>query len=361
MPLDQMAAPAFSGLRTASLPPLLPSPPTPPAGLHLALIAPDSLTWYASQLHQAFLHTLCHQREQRQRTQPDVAAETEVDVEDDDDERCIHPSPVAHKAVQQSPSSTAEELPHLSQVALYIHLPEEATMDFIVRLQQGALPRGLLEQHIGGASRLLHQHEEEEEEEDVDDDDEDGQQLREGKEGEQEAHSPDADEEQAASDEQRDGEEDGADEVSGELHWRAMDGVVGAGRVSSAASESSSSAASEDDGGQSFTPPLAPLFTPRHHPDPSQPTQERMEATATLPSHPHVHQQPQAEAEAPPASAREQPIVPPLDLFRLFPAACHVNLLLYDGLREDIAFAYFQVSHASTRSQSVPSHLLPSV
>ena len=374
-----------------------------PAGLHLTLIAPDSLTLYASQLHQAFLNTLHRQHEQRHRTQPDVAADTELDAEDDDDSP---PHPHHQRAQQPHPLST-DELPILWQVSLYIHLPEEATVDFIARLQQGALPRGLFEQHIA-AARSRHRGVEE----DVGEEEEDGPQLsgeaREEQEGDEE-ESVDADEDRA-EDDHGDGEEEESSEAIEELSWRAMDGrAFSAGSASSSSSEFSSTAHSEDDDGQSVTPPLAPMFTPRHRCTDTEQRHPRDWAGAAADSSSSHHELQQAADAAaseapterddggqrlprglfaacdlsqssdhwhaaapagggggvddPPQVFAREPLVPPLDLFRLFPAAYHVNFLLYDGLREDIAFSYFQVNHTPLHSHShsptAPSLLHP--
>ena len=325
------------------------------AGLRLALVAPDSLTTYATQLHQSLLHILHRQRVHRERSLTEAATESERETEDEDEPHCV----------------PAEQLPVLSQVSLYIHMPEEATVDFIVRLQQGALPRGLLEQRIGA----LHGREDEDDydlhADERDDDEEDEDELALHEEDPAIVQDPPADERE--------------DDDSGPT-WRVIDSAL-----SAEDGEDFSDAQS-----QSLTPPVAPLFTPRHR---SEHLQQRIDTTAPPPppapdanqartvdhpaatqaDSPRLSQSPAdsglsattAERRPPlPPPSSACPAIPPLELFRLFPSCWHINLLLYDGLREDIAFSYFQfMQHLSSqirdrRSPASPSsslHLPPSL
>ena len=246
-------------------------------------------------------------------------------MEEDEDHR-----PASHSPPIKDPLSL-EDLPLLSNVSLYIHMPEEATVDFIVRLQQGALPRGLFDHHH------LNGHHRRDEGEDEDEGEVD-EEVEEAAEGEVDGH-------------------DGEDLST----WRVVDPHASADEVSTTDE-------SEDfhDDAHPVTPPLVPLLTPRHsrdhrhdHPLPLEETL-RESPQQSIESRGLLQRDSAAFTSAGSSAMAGGVVVPPLDLFRLFPPCCHINLLLYDGLREDIAFSYFQfMQHLSSqlkeRRASAPS------
>ena len=318
--------------------------------VRLALIAPDSLTGYATQLQQALLNTLHAQKEEAER-------------------------PSNH-------ADSDSSLPSLDVVSLYIQLPEESTADFIYRLQQGALPQHISLPHLGGSQSLQHF----DDHDDVDDE---------------------ADEHQEQEQVEADEEEEEEAEVRS---WRVVDESVPAysREWSSPSDEDDEDEVEANECDEDNELPFPPL-TPRHlrlhedvegeepatvellsesepeqeaaHDDAVQHNDEQLEAEADreialsvlqtvqngLARLASQQQRDEAEADATEASAQpaQQPpssptcfhsttdlhpppaasssSVPPLDLSRLLSSGGHhINLLLYDGIREDIAFSYFQ-------------------
>ena len=338
-------------------------PPSPPARLRLALIAPDSLIGYATQLQQALLNILHAQKD---------------DVE------------------QSALAATATSLPALDVVSLYIQLPEESTGDFIYRLQQGALPQHIRLPHL--SDRLALQH--------FDDDDDEPEDVDEREEADEEAGEP------------------AAEEVE-ERSWRVVDESLPAYRrewhspsdEESAEDDNEGEADEYDEQPDIVFPPLTPRHLRLHadgdgeqsamvellsesetereavHDDVGDESKEAdvdreqaisvlqtvQSGLARLASQRRREEKEADETEATAHSARrfqtlspalfhsgldahEPPAVspapvPPLDLSRLLSSGSHhINLLLYDGVREDIAFSYFQfLQQLSTQLKLQPA------
>ena len=338
-----------------------------PASPHLriALIAPDSLTGYATQLQQALL-SLLH------------AQKTDAST------------PLAHSLLADT-AAAVPSLPLLDVVSLYIQLPEESTADFIYRMQQGALPQHISLPHLTHSHELQH----------FDDDDED--------------------EEEEEEEDEAEAEEAARDEEDGEVRsWRVVEESVPAySREWHSPSDEESEDEDEDEAEAEQLQDeqhsmMFPPLTPRHlrlHEEPAvvqllgdseaereavERSDERKEADsdgatalsvlqtvqnglARLASQHRRDEWEADETEATAQSARglralspalfqpeaadlEQPAapsssVPPLDLSRLLSSGSHhVNLLLYDGVREDIAFSYFQfLQQLSTQLKLQPA------
>ena len=342
--------------------------------LRLALIAPDSLTAYATQLQQALLAILHAQKHDTEQSSAAAAVDT--------------------------------SLPLLDVVSLYIQLPEESTTDFIYRLQQGALPQHISLPHLASSHSLQH----------FDDD------------------NDDVDDEADQQQQQEELEDEGRDEAEGEeveeedvRSWRVVDEAVPVYSRDWSSPSDEDSADEEETGeyDEDDEMPFPPL-TPRHlrlhedqdgdepatvellsgsdkeveavHADGVDPSDERKEADADreiglsvlqtvqtglarLASQHRLDEAEADETEATAHSARSSHTlsptlfhsdliahdpptvphssVPPLDLSRLLSSGGHhINLLLYDGVREDIAFSYFQfLQQLSTqlKGQSIPS------
>ena len=344
------------------------APPTVSPRLHLALIAPDSLTGYATQLQQSLLNILHAQK--------------------DDGE---HTAALA---------ATAASLPPLDVVSLYIQLPEESTADFIYRLQQGALPQHISLTHISGPHSLQHFDDNEDAEEDADDHDYEREEDEhaEGSEAEEEVrswrvvdesvpaysrewHSPSdeesVDEDEAETEEYNDEHEMPLPPLT-PRHLRLHEDKEGEEQASvELLSDSDSEREAEHEADveqgeegkeaeagrqtalsvlQTVQHGLARLAS-QHRRDEAE--ADETEATA------HPIQQPRTlspaffhsdlHAHDPPAVSSSS--VPPLDLSRLLSSGSHhINLLLYDGVREDIAFSYFQfLQQLSTQLKLQPT------
>ena len=369
------------------LPASLPSPL-----LRLALISPDSLTGYATQLQQALLNILHAQKK-----------------------------PSTPSAL----TDIAASLPALDAVSLYIQLPEESTPDFVYRLQQGALPQHISLPHLSSSSTHSLQHFDDHD----DDADDEADEADDGEDDGQRVHHERHYDEQGNGEEEVDEDEEQEDEVRS---WRVVDQTVSmySRQWRSPSDEESvdepdecevEESEKEKDGQLPFAP-----FTPRHlrlHDDTDatvevlsesekereagyaggleQQDDEKKEADADreialsvlqtvqngLARLASQHRRDEAdadEAEATAHSARQlQPLpptyfhtssdahdspvlssstVPPLDLSRLLSNGCHhINLLLYDGVREDIAFSLLLSScNNSARSSNCnPSSAQP--
>ena len=364
-----------------------------PPPLHLALIAPDSLTGYATQLQQALLNILHAQK--------------------------LH---TEQPAVALAETASSSSLPLLDVVSLYIQLPEESTTDFVYRLQQGALPQHLSLPHLSNSRHAEHlQHFD-----DHDDDDDDDDETEAEDQGQQQQQQQHHHQDEHGDEDEEEGEVRGWHVVDGAIpaysrQWRSpsdedsadeQEVQVGAGE------ELGQSIELEDDTQLPFVP-----FTPRHlrlhedteggepatvellsesesavddsfedeedeqkaeyadreialsvlqtvqyglarlasqqRRDEAEADEAEAEAHSARQSHaPHLDSDPDSH-DSPVLSSSAVP-VPPLNLSRLLSGGSHhINVLLYDGIREDVCFQYFQfLQQLATQLQHQPLPVL---